>query len=155
MELPIGFGFIGVDPGVTCGIAWCFYAGKWDTRAASCDPDGMRFILESVLCHFAVDLEIPVLVCGEKFVTGNKPGTKGVNADVTRASLSEVEALAKLFANTHYVAQTAAEVKPWATDRRLAAIGFPLAPKMKDSRDAGRHMLFGAVRSGRAADPLR
>jgi hypothetical protein len=57
-------------------------------------------------------------------------------------------------AGAKVVLRPAAEVKPWATDKRLEKIGFPLAPKLKDARDAGRHMLFGAVKSGRADDPL-
>ena len=52
------------------------------------------------------------------------------------------------------VTRPASDVMTWCSDKRLETINFPLAPKMKDARAAGKHMLFGAVKSGRADDPL-
>lgn len=152
----MGFqGFIGVDPGVTCGVCWATYDeyGLWDVHAASCNFGAMTKILVWQLSSWR-DLGIPVLLQGEEFRTGNQAGAKGKNADFTREALREALDLGKHYGAT-VVTHTAADVMSWASDKRLKAIGFPLAPKMKDARAAGRHMMYGAVRSGRALDPLR
>lgn len=158
MEVPRVLAFIGVDPGVTCGISWGTYDTRlspekpvWQVSAASCDDVAMRDILAWRLREWQ---GLFVIVQAERFVTGNKPGTKGANADATRAGVHTVSETVKRFKSATFVTQSASDVKSWATDKRLAAIGFPLAPKMRDARDAGRHMLFAAVRSGRARDPL-
>ncbi len=164
IDVDIGsWGFIGLDPGITCGIAWAtvdqfaatgYAKGKqnWNTSAASSNYDGWRFILSAVLIDFG-NRGLPVLVSGEKFLTGNRAGSKGENADLTREYLFNGLRLAKEMGASVSV-RTAAEVKPWATDRRLEKIKFPLAPKMKDARDAGRHMLFGACKVRHITDPL-
>lgn len=148
-------GFMGVDPGITCGIAWATWGpfSGWSVRAASCDLDAMLEVLGWRLRDWQRD-GVPVTLQGEKFETGNRPGAKGRDADCTRRGLEYVLSTARDFGAT-FVTARAADVKPWATDKRLAAIGFPLAPKLRDARDAGRHMLYAAVRSGRAPDPLR
>lgn len=157
MQTPGMWAFIGIDPGVTSGIAWgtCKqFIGRqyWETHAASADPDAMLFILRRLLAEFNA-MHIPVLVQGEKFITSRKPGTGGKDADLTRRYLISAQSVSKEFDAT-FVQQPAGAVKPWATDKRLEAVGFPLAPKLRDARDAGRHMLFAAVKSGRVNDPL-
>jgi hypothetical protein len=150
-------GFIGIDPGATCGIAWALYdqqTNRWQIKAASCDPQAMLFILRHAVQELQEITRASVLVSGEKFVTGNKAGTKGANADLTREYLQKALSLAADLGATT-VTHTASEAKHWATDRRLQAVNFPLASKLKDSRDAGRHLIFSAVHSGRAQDPLR
>jgi hypothetical protein len=54
-----------------------------------------------------------------------------------------------------YWSRSAAEVKPWATDTRLAAAGL-MEPTvgMRHARDAGRHALFTAVKHYGLPDPL-
>jgi hypothetical protein len=49
----------------------------------------------------------------------------------------------------------AGNVKPWATDRLLQAAGlWGVAGTSAHVRDAARHCLFAAVRSGQLPDPL-
>ena len=88
MKVPGMWGFIGVDPGVTSGIAWATYTRYapgpgykenghvWDVHAASCDPEGMLFILVAALGDFN-RLGVPVLMQGEKFLTTRGAGSRG------------------------------------------------------------------------------
>lgn len=51
--------------------------------------------------------------------------------------------------------RSAAEVKGWATDERLKAAGIlDKLQGMRHAKDAARHALFHAVRSGVLVDPL-
>lgn len=163
--MPGMWGFIGIDPGITSGIAWTTvtqfigtgYAPArcdWDAHCASCDGDALIDLLLWRIDVYAA-LGTPILLCGEKFVKSNRHAGSQADHDKTRDVLATCMNMARRHNPlVKCVLRTAAEVKPWANDNRLSAIGFPMAPKLKDGRDAGRHMMFGAVKSGRAADPL-
>jgi hypothetical protein len=54
--------------------------------------------------------------------------------------------------------RSAAEVKPWASDKRLERAGITgnsaVHGKARDSYDAARHALYCAVWDGKMRDPL-
>jgi hypothetical protein len=149
--------FIGIDPGITSGIAWATYTryinrSEWDVHAASCDGDAMiDLMMWRISVYQAAGM--PLLLCAEKFVDSNRRPGKQSDHDNTRAWAASSVSMARR-AGVTCAERSAADVKPFCTDKRLEKIGFPLAPKLKDARDAGRHMLFGAIKSGRADDPL-
>jgi hypothetical protein len=149
--------FIGIDPGITSGIAWATFTrtvnyGEWDVHAASCDGDAM---IDLMLWRISVYQEAgaPLLLCAEKFIKSNRAPGKQSDHDKTRDWVASALNMARR-AGVTCVERPASDVKPFCTDKRLERIGFPLAPKLKDARDAGRHLLFGAIKSGRADDPL-
>lgn len=92
----------------------------------------------------------------ERFVVGPRSArsNRGKDGEITR----ELVALARDWATRHslsYHERRAADVKPWATDDRLATAGLLEATKgMRHARDAGRHALFCAVRCYGLTDPL-
>lgn len=163
-DAPGRWAFVGIDPGVTSGIAWGTFSrfvgtglapGNriWDLHAASCDPEAMLYILRTVLADFSNE-DTPVMVFAEKFIESSKRAGKQSDHDTPRQYLAFAQSIAKVVFCVPFTTRAAGVVKPWATDKRLEAVGFPLAPKLKDAKDAGRHLLYGAVLSGRAEDPL-
>lgn len=156
---------IGGDPGGTCGLAWGTYSRYkegvlrnpplWDLRAASCDPEAYFELLEWKLRTWGPQGENrPVVLFVELFVTaGRNKSVKAADADATRQRVEQSRALATKY-GVPVKAYPAAAVKPWASDKRLEVVGFPLAPKLKDARDAGRHLIYGAFKHGIADDPL-
>lgn len=160
---PLGqWSFIGCDPGVTCGLAWGTFTRwidyqtktKWELHGASCDAGAYFELLSWKLATWGPGGENrQLLLCVEKFVTAGARGQTGKDADLTRNLVADTIRLAESY-GVKVSANRATDVKPWANDKRLEKVGFPLAPKLKDSRDGGRHILFGAVKSGIADDPL-
>jgi hypothetical protein len=54
------------------------------------------------------------------------------------------------------IKRCAADVKPWATDKRLEAAGMlGHTSDMKHANDAARHALYTAKHDARMEDPLR
>lgn len=144
--------FIGLDPGVSTGIVLGIYNslhGKWTIHAFQCTADSAPWLLEQLICTYNVNF-----VAAESFVTSNGAGAKGKDADTTKKVLYQAEFVIRDH-NLLFHQYPAGIVKPWATDKRLAKIGFPLGPKFRDARDAGRHMLYSAVKFAQAPDPLR
>jgi hypothetical protein len=91
-----------------------------------------------------------IVLAGEKFVHGRGAGARGQYAAQTRAVIQD---LAVLPAAWHW--RSAAQVKPWATDKRLMAAGlYAITAKMVDARDASRHALFAACHDVGLPDPL-
>lgn len=150
--------FIGIDPGITSGIAWGTFSryvnrSEWDLHAASCDGDALiDIMLWRIAAYQAAGCPKPLLFA-EKFIQSNRHPGKQADFEKSRDWVASAVNMATRSGAT-CVLRPAADVKPWATDKRLERVGFPLAPKLKDARDAGRHLLFGAVKSGKADDPL-
>jgi len=148
----------GADFGPTTGLAFA----AWDRATTE---------LVSVIALECTDGQAPgllglllgawpygpaVRVAGmERFVPRAKSQSlRGVSVARMQGSIL---ALSQVF-TAHRIAvrlRPAADVKPWATDRRLAAAGLLAATeKFTDARDAGRHMLFTAVQDAGLPDPL-
>lgn len=156
---------IGVDPGPTPGFV------RLDMDAYG------RFIgIDVVQCSAKVAPEVIGLLLGnhpgptsaqiEKFVPGRKSRAGGRASSVTRDMVGLLEGayagyLGRIADVTgqcpagKVVQRSASEVKPWATDERLDTVGLLDATKgMRHARDAARHALFLAVKSGHLPDPL-
>lgn len=100
-------------------------------------------------------LEVRVHLAMERFVVGQR--SVGLNAPM--AAFTTREAVARLRAWSvglaTLVERRAADVKPWATDERLDAVGLLEPTKgMRHARDAARHALFCAVKECGRPDPL-
>lgn len=92
----------------------------------------------------------------ERYVVGRRAGRSSTPAAgaATRDMVGAVTAWAAE-RRVPLVARSAADVKPWAVDKRLLAAGLLDATAgMRHARDAGRHALFAAVRDCGLPDPL-
>lgn len=98
-----------------------------------------------------------LLVAVERFVVGPRAARSNAPS-AGRVAVHVVGMLAdrsRVDRGYRYIARSAAEVKPWATDTRLAAAGLLEPTKgMRHARDAARHALFAAVKDCGAIDPL-
>lgn len=137
---------IGLDPGICTGI--CVYDSH-DWHLIQCGHASARGLLIALL-----EYRPPGYAQIEKFVTGNRAGSKGTEADIVRALIPELRGVL-----AHYGYKTAlrpaADVKPWASDKRLEKAGVPLMKtKLRDATDAARHALYCAVKDAGMRDPL-
>jgi hypothetical protein len=153
---------IGVDPGpipgvvllqlVTSGDQWSGRSARLvDAQALQVTPGLLFTVLDGINAQTEIEA-----IAYERFVVGRRAGQSSTAAAGarTRTMVGELESWAspswrKVFA------RSAAEVKPWATDARLAACGL-LEPThgMRHARDAARHALFCAVKDWGLPDPL-
>lgn len=135
---------IGVDPGPVTGVfAIEAVGGQVEYRFAQADPD------TAVTLVLAWQTASDVLVI-EDFVIGTKTG----KANDQRAGQQTRNVLERLRPYATAV-RTASQVKGWATDERLKAAGIhEKLQGMRHARDAARHALFHAVKSGVLVDPL-
>ena len=146
--------YMGVDPGPSTGIALFSIEdldSGWDVF--QCEGGSAFWLLLKIYEDYC-----PRVVAVEEFIPSNKAGGKGANAGLTRRlaeyAVSSAKANVKRSPAVFTVYRRAADVKPWATDKRLAKADFPWGVKFKDARDAGRHALYAAVRDGKERDPL-
>jgi hypothetical protein len=150
------FASAGADPGPTTGLllaAWDLDTGELlECLACECTASMAPKML-------ALMLSSPwgLLVTSggmEAFVPrGRSQSLRGVSV---RAVSDEITALDREAAahGVRLTQRSAGLVKPWATDKRLAAAGLTEATeKFTDARDAGRHALFDACQRG-MPDPL-
>jgi hypothetical protein len=97
----------------------------------------------------------PVLAV-ERFVTGPRAARSSTpsGGKAARDTLARIQEWV-LEAHWGLCERSASEVKPWATDTRLAAAGL-LEPThgMRHARDGARHALFCAVKDYGLPDPL-
>jgi hypothetical protein len=147
--------YIGIDPGPSTGIALLSVKGlSFEWTVFQVNEGGASWLITE-LCH---DYS-PRAVAYEEFIPGNRAGTKGKNAQVTRRIADNVPVIVKgscraVVPPVFVVARRATDVFPWATDKRLEKAEFPWGPKFKDARAAGKHVLYLAVRDGKEHDPL-
>lgn len=158
---------IGVDPGPCVGIV-VLRLEPPQKRWLQAEEDGPRSIAEVTACQVtpgALEKVLEALcspadqftaVAAERFVVGSRSArcaTPG-GGKAAREVLADVEAWARR-RTWGFHAASAADVKPWATDKRLEAAGL-LGPTtgMRHARDAGRHALFRACKSWGLPDPL-
>ena len=151
---------IGVDPGPVPGVVRLRLIG---TGAAS-EPNRVigaealqvtPGLLATVLDGIAAD-GLGIAVALERFVVGRRAARSSTAAAgaITRDMVGAVEAWAQMRQVAVHT-RPAAEVKPWAVDKRLHAAGLlDLTAGMRHARDAARHALFCAVRDYGLPDPL-
>jgi hypothetical protein len=157
---------VGVDPGPTTGLCFLDYRVSTEhqnselvtvtllqTPALTADA-----LLEAMLARWYSPANETITgryAAVEKFVTGRSAGTRGPDADVTRQLVMELTERLQLYAYPVKI-RPAAEVKPWATGKRLEHAGITCsgATAMRHSLDAARHALFAAVKDAGMKDPL-
>jgi hypothetical protein len=146
--------YMGVDPGPSTGIVLLIVHpdGAWMWHVFQVDGNTAFWLIQQLYESFS-----PRVVAIEAFVPSNRAGTNGRDAELTRRIADHAYQLVSgIRRNPPSVPRKrkAAEVKPWANDKRLEKAGFPLGAKFKDARDAGRQAMFAAVRDGKERDPL-
>lgn len=152
---------IGIDPGPTPGIVLLrFNDGPFAVAHVVQCTHLIAPTLFSAL--IGIDAVTPTIVQTEKFVVGRGSMKSGRPGGVTRdlvGALQEVfdehdsGPLGRL--GCRWFLRSAAQVKPWATDERLDAVGLLEATKgMRHARDGARHALYAAVHDGKIPDPL-
>jgi hypothetical protein len=143
-----------IDPGSTTGIAVAY----WDEEswlhpgAYQCDASSAPALLA-----WLAGQNKPLRVLRaqvEEFRPGTGAGGRGPHASVTRTLVDDLTAvLARHRASVHV--RCAADVKPWATDRRLSAAGLlEICRGQGHATDAFRHLLFCACHDCGVPDPL-
>lgn len=143
---------IGVDPGPTPGIC---VLGAGTPSVLQCDSASLLPIvgllleaLQDEIVHLAV----------EQWAVGPISRTAGKAGRITREQIGELAAFEsnRSPARTIVHLRTAAEVFPWASDKRLAeACLYERSAGLPHARSAARHALYSHVRDSGAPDPLR
>jgi hypothetical protein len=162
---------IGCDPGPATGLCFLdYHEGRLVGRTLLqvIGPDAPVVLKGMLLAYYMLPASDAVadrkrvdgrrVASVEKFVTGASAGSRGKNADVTRQLVMELAEVLQLFGYAVKI-RPAADVKPWASDRRLAAAGVVSSLKgmhgdMNHAYDAARHCLYGAREAGVIRDPL-
>ena len=156
---------IGIDPGPATGMCFLDYSNQFAPYALvgksllQSDADSAPIVLKSMLHTYygSQDLVGRRYASVEKFVTGRSAGSRGKSANVTRQLVMELTEVLQQFGYDVQI-RSAAEVKPWATDKRLEAAGItgPAAVhgQFRHSYDAARQALFSAVKDAKLRDPL-
>jgi hypothetical protein len=164
----------GVDPGAATGICFLDYSGGQlvGRTLLTTDAASAPVVLKGLLYAYyggmkegtSISEWLKQPVTGrrvgsvEKFVTGAGAGSRGKNADVTRQLVMELAEVLQLFGYQVRI-RPAADVKPWASDKRLIAAGvgtkeYVARADFRHQVDASRHCLYGAHEAGVVADPL-
>lgn len=152
--------FIGVDPGPVPGIVLLRADGptleSLTAHALQCTAGIAAAVVDHLIADAVEATGHPwiVVLAVEKFVIGRGSMKSAGPGAVTRDMLGQLHRVAALH-GVRYSERSASEVKPWATDDRLAHARL-LEPTMtmRHARDAARHALFSAVRDGGLPDPL-
>lgn len=126
---------LGIDPGPLPGIVGLSIAGSMVVEVDRWAPD----LLDGAIARAE-------LVALERFII-DRATVRRTKAGSTK-TIAQVEEVRKLVhaAGVRLVEYPAGTVKPWATDERLRAFGCYVTGD--HYRDAARHALFAAVRSG-------
>lgn len=147
---------VGIDPGPIPGIVRLdLDAGKiryaeavqstWPIAATL-----VKALLDEDRSHYPL-----AIVAVERFVVGRGSMKSAAAGRITRDLVGQLQRVVLGRDGARYVERTAAEVKAWASDDRLAHAGLLEPTKgMRHARDAARHALFAAVKDGGLPDPL-
>jgi hypothetical protein len=154
---------IGGDPGPATGLAFLDYdQGRLVGRSlVTAEGASAPIVLQAMLHTYYSGKPYPMgrrVASLEKFVTGASAGSRGRAADVTRQLVYELAEVLEMFGYAVKI-RSAADVKPWANDKRLIAAGVGTKAQVErtDFRhmmDGARHCLFGARDAGIIQDPL-
>jgi hypothetical protein len=123
-------------------------------NVVQCDATSLRPVLVGL--HDAWSWE-PMHVVIERFVIGPRSARSQHQSTgiLTRDQIEEAKAWTTILEQGTLSLQSTAEVKPWATDVRLAAAGLLMnTTGMRHARDAARHALFAACKHFQLPDPL-
>lgn len=149
---------IGVDPGVTTGVAVFEYGKDLGKQPIvplyQADAVGTPWLLEQLVKEHTLNGTIryhAVVIAVESYVAGRHG--KGSEGTVTREFVALCDLLASRY-NAKLVRRNAGTVKPWATDARLHRHALFATEGMRHARDAARHALFAAVHDFGVPDPL-
>lgn len=136
---------LGIDPGVTTGFAMLEWAGTRYRAILGQLKGGGTLLCLAALCTSPVVDSIAI----EDFVIGRGSQRAGAAGSWTRQVIAHAEDCARVPVHK----RSAATVKPWATDKRLAAIsGFTTG--LPHAGDALRQAIFSAVKDHGWPDPL-
>lgn len=152
---------VGIDPGPTTGIAvlrWRDTGARPEFEAIDtvlqCDANSAPTLLDHLLRRYDLTDRGPVSMAIEKFVISRHAKASATAGAVTRDLVGALIQVARS-ADVPVHQRSAAEVKPWANDRRLATCGLLEPTKaMPHARDAARHALFSACGVLGVPDPL-
>jgi hypothetical protein len=155
---------VGADPGPATGLCFLDYDRGHLVGRTLLQSEGATaaYVLQSLIegrCRTLDPAETGKRIASvEKFVTGAGAGSRGKNADVTRQLVMELTEVLQMSGYTVTI-RPAADVKPWASNKRLVAAGIYSSEKamhsdMGHAADAARHCLYGAHEAGITADPL-
>jgi hypothetical protein len=151
---------LGVDPGPLPGIVRLHLLENTDGAVRLIGADAMQVTPGMVIAVLEglhqLDSAIDAIAI-ERFVVGRRAARSATPAagSRTRDMIGELTGWAteKQVITVH--TRTAAEVKPWAVDKRLHAAGLlDITAGMRHGRDAARHALFCAVKDYGMPDPL-
>lgn len=148
---------IGVDPGQTTGLMRIRLTRQPERRMMAVRIDALQ--ITPLLVQDALDMlrgAADVAVAMESFVVRQRAGRSGSAqaGALTRGLIEQIRGWARMW-RVPLHEYRAADVKPWATEDRLAAAGL-MHPTvgMRHARDAGRHALYAAVKMYGLPDPL-
>lgn len=150
------FQVVGVDPGPIPGVALLDVAGGRLTGRSvfQTDPGSIAWLIRRLLTEGQPASRVLAV---ERFVVGARSArlsTSGAAA-ATRDMVGSVVELAGGLMDVRVIQRCAGEVMPWASDKRLLAVGlFDATRGMQHARAACRHALFSAVRDCGLTDPL-
>lgn len=149
---------VGVDPGPIPGVVM-LTAGAEPLRAAvfQCDPDSLLWLVTSLLAPREGERPNRVVLAVERFIVAMRSSrlSHPHGAAITRDMVGAVAALGRDLDGVTVMQRCAGEVMPWASDKRLTALGLTAVTKsMPHARAAARHALYAAVRDCGLPDPL-
>ncbi len=153
MTTPRFRNIIGVDPGPVPGIVVLsvWDNGEFDAHAIQCSHTIASTLVDGLVRNAG---EEACLIAVERFVVGRGSMRSRKDGVITRDLVGQLQRVSNVLGTT-YTERTAAAIKPWASEERLALAGLLEPTKgMRHARDAARHALFAAVRDGGLSDPL-
>lgn len=143
---------IGVDPGVTTGLAIAYWDDEsWAWPGAyQCDAGSAPALLNWLAGLHGTLMRSAV----EEFRAGTGAGARGATATLTRTLAEDLTSVLE-YRKVPVKTRPAATVKPWATDKRLEKAGLmEICRGQPHAADAMRHLLFCAVHDCGVPDPL-
>lgn len=147
---------LGVDPGPIPGVvALSLTGGRICNRTVyQCSAHAVTPLVGWLLDGAQPTARTVLAV--ERFVVGPRAARSSTPkaGQITRELVGVLQAAAEAL-GVECVLRSAAEVKPWATDKRLERAGLLDPTKgMTHARDAARHALFAATADCGLPDPL-
>lgn len=148
---------VGIDPGPVVGVVRLQLAVQLgasatllSAEALQVTPGASATLLDALIQGDEAAVAVERFVVGPRAARSSTPAGGAAAREVVRL-VADWATLRGL----RYWSRSAAEVKPWATDARLAAAGL-MEPTtgMRHARDAARHALFAAVKTYGLPDPL-
>lgn len=144
---------IGIDPGPTPGIC---VLGVGTPLLIQCDAASLGPLVGEFV-DFYRDPDDPLHLAVESWAVGPISRTNVRAANLIRDQIGELRAFASPAEPIRVLVhvRTASAVKPWATEKRLAAAGLlKRTVGMPHARSAAQHALYSHVRDSGAPDPL-